>query len=153
VELPRTYELAWALERAGLTARVVRSAKMGTRQRLFDEFAAALQFPDYFGENWAAFDECLRDLDWLPATSYVLLVTEASRVLDEEPPEELKAFLETLRDVSADWAEEVARGESWDRPPVPFHVLFQDSGVGIDVLAERLKRIGFEIPPILEATS
>ncbi|WP_062050487.1 barstar family protein [Bacillus sp. JCM 19034] len=32
---------------------------------LFDEFAIKLQFPNYFGKNWAAFDECINDLEWL----------------------------------------------------------------------------------------
>ena len=30
---------------------------------VFDEFAAAFQFPYYFGRNKDAFDECMRDLD------------------------------------------------------------------------------------------
>jgi len=29
------------------------------------EVAASFQFPYYYGENWAAFDECIQDLDWL----------------------------------------------------------------------------------------
>jgi hypothetical protein len=49
-----------------LVVRTLRGVKMQTVQQLFDEFAAALQFPWYFGENWAAFDECLTDLAWLP---------------------------------------------------------------------------------------
>lgn len=41
---------------SGLVVRTVRGRKMRSRQGLFDEFAAALQFPLYFGENADAFD-------------------------------------------------------------------------------------------------
>jgi hypothetical protein len=35
-------------------------------------YAKALSMPDYFGENWDAFDECLRDLSWLTQHTIVL---------------------------------------------------------------------------------
>jgi RNAse (barnase) inhibitor barstar len=35
----------------------------------------ALHFPDYFGNNWDALADMLRDLSWLPAKGYVLLFT------------------------------------------------------------------------------
>jgi hypothetical protein len=31
-----------------------------------------LKFPDYFGWNWDALDECLRDLSWLPPGRVIL---------------------------------------------------------------------------------
>ena len=54
---------------------------MRTLDALFDEMAAAFQFPYYFGENWDALDECLADLSWLPAAGYVILIRESSEVL------------------------------------------------------------------------
>ncbi len=61
---------------------------MRTLSGVFDEFAAALQFPPYFGENWGAFDECIEDLEWLPATGYLLLLIDATELLvDEENAE------------------------------------------------------------------
>jgi hypothetical protein len=48
---------------AGYEARFCRGSKMQTLDALFDEFSAAWQFPYYFGYNWAAFDECLSDLN------------------------------------------------------------------------------------------
>jgi len=47
-----------------ITVRL-RGSKMKDYQGLYNEFGAALQFPYYFGENWNAFDECIKDLSWL----------------------------------------------------------------------------------------
>src|SRR5947209_15322277 len=66
-----------------LAVRVVRGSRMRRVDDLFGEFSAALQFPYYFGNNWAAFDECLADLDWLPAKGYILIISEASTLLSE----------------------------------------------------------------------
>jgi hypothetical protein len=58
---------------------------------MFDEMAAALQFPSYFGENWPAFDECLSDMYWLQADlGIVILLLEPDRVLDQAPAVELR---------------------------------------------------------------
>ncbi|MDP2876301.1 MAG: barstar family protein, partial [Holophaga sp.] len=39
--------------------RHLRGTRMGSPRQLFDEWAAVLQFPVHFGENWDALDECL----------------------------------------------------------------------------------------------
>ena len=43
------------------------------KQSFLREVARALRFPAYFGENWDAFDESVRDLSWMPAKGYVLV--------------------------------------------------------------------------------
>jgi RNAse (barnase) inhibitor barstar len=48
---------------------------------LFRAIASALQFPDYFGYNWDAFDECLREVD----SDVVLLVHDAANMWREAP--------------------------------------------------------------------
>jgi RNAse (barnase) inhibitor barstar len=80
----------------GNVARVVRGAKSRTAPALFDEFAAAWQFPPYFGENWDALDECLSDLDWLPARAYFLVVTNAPQLLDRMPADAFQVFAELI---------------------------------------------------------
>jgi len=39
---------------------------------LLEELAIQLNFPDYYGMNWNALDECIRELSWLPRGSVVL---------------------------------------------------------------------------------
>ena len=42
--------------------------------------AKALSFPDYFGANWDAFEECLDDLHW-QNQSIVLIIDHADKLL------------------------------------------------------------------------
>ena len=61
-----------------------------------------LWFPGYFGFNWDALYDCLRDLAWIPCRK-VVLVHEAVPGL---PREDLKIYLEVLRDAVLDWKED-----------------------------------------------
>ena len=100
--------------------RIIQGAKCQTIAGLLTECARALDFPDYFGHNWDALEECLTDLEWLPAKGYILLITDAGCVLPNE--EEYETFLEILRDAGEVWAN-VQAGMGTQRA-TPFHVLF-----------------------------
>lgn len=114
--------LGW--QEANLTVRAVRGRKARTTQGLFDEFAAALQFPYYFGENWNAFSDCISDLDWLPQRSgVVVLVYSADQVLAHANAGELETLVRLVTGAAAGLGESVDAGESWDRPAVPFHLV------------------------------
>ena len=101
-------DLALAITRAKrrqFAARWLRGAHMTTRAALFAEVAAALQFPWYFGDNWDALDECLADLDWLPAHGYVLFILDAAEVLKSETPAERQIFWSILERAAKEWSE------------------------------------------------
>jgi hypothetical protein len=102
----------------------------------FDECSAALQFPSYFGENWNAFDECITDLEWLPADAYVFLITHGSRLLEASPPEDLVLLLTILERAGQEWSKPVAG--QFPRPSKPFHVLIQCTPAEEKTLYEKL---------------
>ena len=59
-------------------ARVVRVPAGLLRKRdLLTVLARGLDFPGYFGWNWDALEECLRDLSWLAEQPRVVIVHEA----------------------------------------------------------------------------
>jgi RNAse (barnase) inhibitor barstar len=62
----------------------LRGRRCGTKSRLFQECAAALQFPWYFGENWDALNDCLTDFPWLPSQRYALVLTRTESVLEQD---------------------------------------------------------------------
>ncbi|HHY55368.1 MAG TPA: barstar family protein [Chloroflexi bacterium] len=47
--------------------------------------AAVMHFPDYFGRNWDAFEECINDLSWAPAHGYVLVYEHVWWLACEQP--------------------------------------------------------------------
>ena len=109
---------------ANLTVRLVRGGKMKTLASLFDEFAAALQFPWYFGENRDAFDECITDLGWLEVgRGIVIVISQPLEVLTAADADLLGWLISALSLAQAEWSKPVSLGESWDRPPTPFHVV------------------------------
>ncbi|MFF3090485.1 barstar family protein [Streptomyces nojiriensis] len=62
----------------------LRGSLMTDHDGLFDEFSRQMSFPQYFGRNWPALQDCLDDLTWMPAaSSYLLVIHEWPRVLSE----------------------------------------------------------------------
>lgn len=58
---------------------------MKNTEELFIEFQNIMKFPDYFGHNFDAFDECMRDLhDWLNVDKYILFIKNADNILINE---------------------------------------------------------------------
>jgi RNAse (barnase) inhibitor barstar len=100
--------------------RVISGAHCRTTSGLFAEIARALEFPDYFGHNWDALEECLADLEWLPAKGYVVLFSDAQLILPNDE-EEFATFLEVLNDAGEAWAS--AQGGHDGKRPIPFHTL------------------------------
>lgn len=68
-----------------------------TRAAFFEETARALDFPGYFGRNWDALTDCLRD-----AGAVTLIVAHADELLSQEPPTSLATLLAILRTAADD---------------------------------------------------
>ncbi|MER6615948.1 barstar family protein [Streptomyces xantholiticus] len=50
----------------------------------FQRFCESLKFPEYFGWNWNALYDCLRDLQWLSPDHHILIIESAESVLSED---------------------------------------------------------------------
>ncbi|MEU7552661.1 barstar family protein [Streptomyces sp. NPDC044571] len=96
-----------ALQRSPDDAAVfeLHGASMANHDRLFEEFSQRMSFPEYFGKNWPALQDCLDDLTWIPAAgSYLLVIHEWADVLSE--CERDRPVLERiLYDVGSMWAQ------------------------------------------------
>ena len=89
------------------------ASRLDSERELLGELARVFRFPDYFGDNWDALDECLTDLEWLPARGYVLRVQDAGRLWRHLPAAAGKLVEAWL-----------AAAEEWAREDVAFHLVF-----------------------------
>jgi RNAse (barnase) inhibitor barstar len=84
--------------------------KFQEKDKLLRGIAAALDFPNWFGENWDALEDCLSDLSWRNAAGHVL-VFEQAKLGDD-----FGVLVDVLRSAAEYWA---ARGK-------PFFAVFID---------------------------
>src|SRR5215213_5288141 len=59
-----------------------------------------VHLPAYFGFNWDALSDCLRDLHWIQSRHVILLHADVPGL----PPVELRAYLDVLAECVASWA-------------------------------------------------
>jgi hypothetical protein len=67
---------------------------------LFDVLYTEAQLPDYFGFNWNALSDCLRDLHWVKASKVIILHGD----LMELPEMQLDIYVTLLSDCITSWA-------------------------------------------------
>jgi Barstar (barnase inhibitor) len=140
VVLPPGRALGTLLGEPGdLLVKTIRGRRCETKAGLLVEFARALEFPAYAAKNWDAFEECVTDLEWLPAAGYVIVVADAERLLIRRE-QDYATFIEIMQTAGQDWA--TARSGEWPRSAVPFHVLL--------AVAERHRaaRANWRVPPL-----
>lgn len=78
-------------------------ARLGKEIKKTDYLINALcylfSFPGYFGFNWNAVFDCLRDFSWVTEKKIVLFHEQ----IPEIPLEDLKIYLDILNDTVLDW--------------------------------------------------
>ena len=75
-------------------------AGIQSKAALLDALSDALCFPDYFGGNWDALDECIRDLSWLPGGDVMLSHEDLPLSQDFAS---LSTYLSILKDAVEKW--------------------------------------------------
>jgi hypothetical protein len=71
-------------------------------QSFLQKVAEVMRFPDYFGYNWDALDECITDLDWCPAARYILIY-DYPEAFSKAEPEQWKVAYDILRSAVEYW--------------------------------------------------
>lgn len=126
----------------GAVIRMIRGKKSQTVSDFFDEVAAAMQFPYYFGENSQAFKDCITDLDWLEGDAYLLMIDDAHLFLRDAYSRHLRGLMTIFSNANSEWLtpnKYIPR----NRPPTPFHILFRCSE--LDVFLQRLGHLAAEV--------
>lgn len=136
--------MRWKLESEGTVFKTVRGNKMTDPPRVFDEFAAAFQFPLYFGENWQAFQDCIADLEWFPdPRGFVVVIEQADEILADATSSDLGILISCLENACKWFYQPV---EAWDvRLPVPFHVILRTTQPEMEYAANLWRQAGAKL--------
>lgn len=105
--------LVRTLRSMDLKAEEIGGSPISSAEDLFRQIARAFEFPSYVGQNWDALEEALRDLEWLPAHGYTLIVRHARHTWAECP--EVAGMLAEVWLTAAEW---------WAKSQIGFHLVF-----------------------------
>lgn len=86
------------------------------------EFNEKFFFPDYFGFNFDALDECLNDPEWLEAEKYLVFIRDIDLLLSEDPGA-FNDFIRIMEMTVNEWNQGRQYGAQYN-PPTPFDVVF-----------------------------
>lgn len=106
--LPRPLEaksLQAAAKRAGYAFFHLDGKNIERKEQLLNHVATVLQFPNHFGSNWDALEECLTDLEWVDGDGYLIYFDHIDRLLSAHP-DQFATFVEIVRDAVESWKED-----------------------------------------------
>ena len=110
-------EIERAAGGAGLTVIRIDLKGLASKAGLLGRVARALNFPDWFGKNWDALNDCLTDLSWLDGRGWVIIF-ENSKHLAARKPQVFHSAVEVFQSAN----------DYWRQAGKPFWVLFHGPG-------------------------
>ena len=99
--VPRVDDVVDAARGTGLDVAQADLSGLHDKSALLERLAQSLGFPDWFGANWDALEDCLCDLSWRPGAGHVLLLRGHQAL----PPDDLGVLLDVLAACAGFWAE------------------------------------------------
>jgi RNAse (barnase) inhibitor barstar len=105
------YRLSLPLDMLGAAARhegfhyvEIELAEVYDKRTLLKALSEALQFPEWFGDNWDSLEDCLMDLAWIDAPGYVIVLKDCDAIM-EENPDDFTVTIEVFDGAAAYWHE------------------------------------------------
>ncbi|MGI8856472.1 MAG: barstar family protein [Thermomicrobiales bacterium] len=144
----------------GIVARIIQGDRCQTSPDFFRESATVLNFPSYFGHNWDAFNDCINDLEWLPAKHYIFGIMRSHLLLVQDE-NRLATFADILSDAAdawpiydadRDWTKTWITAEDgttqWaQRPVASFHAVLHCEPANEMPTRERFQKGGLSLAP------
>ncbi len=104
----------------GWVARTLDGRKATTTAELFAELASLWGFPEHFGKNWDALNDCLCDLSWLNPRGVTFCIAHPGKLLSNSTADSRRKLVAVLQHVASECNRPTGKGKS----PRPFHVLW-----------------------------
>ncbi|WP_255954315.1 barstar family protein [Streptomyces odontomachi] len=92
-----------AVRATGWTSTVLDLDAVTGKAAFLDRCARALELPDWFGHNWDALADCLRDLSWLPVARGRLLLVSGWQAYAAARPDEWATAQQVFAEAEAYW--------------------------------------------------
>ena len=72
------------------------------KEQFLNHAATVMHFPDYFGNNWDSFEECLTDLEWVDAEGF-LIYFDHTDGFAQHHESQLETVVELFQDAVDAW--------------------------------------------------
>ncbi len=128
-----------SLQIPGYYIAIIDGLKSKNIKTFLDEISRAFQFPDYFGYNYNALDECLNDLEWIRENHYALYIMNYDQFFADESHEERIHALQVLNNAANEWANVPNfDGEEEFRKKADFKIILEKTDKAIQDLKHAL---------------
>lgn len=113
-------QLAQKAAETGLASFRVDIGHAHDKEDFLEHLSEAMKFPQWFGGNWDALADCLRDLSWVEAKGYVIIL-EKSKHFCASHRHEFDEAIDVLKEASVHWQAQgrpfwalIGGPEGWD---------------------------------------
>lgn len=137
-------------ELCNIRVNEIESSVCTSERNLLKEWGVALKFPDYYGHNWDALDECMADREFVPRKETLVIIHDAELLLPKGPT----YGLETVYSILSRLPEGVANSNYQTTPQYGFPSLWMVLNYGskkqMQKFAPRL--LGWKLLELLPTT-